>query len=692
MPKLFLDLETFSETPITNGTYRYAANAEVMLFAWAIDDDEPTAVWDVTDMYEMPDRLRAALADPKVEVLAHNSMFDRSVLRYAMPSICPPIARWRDTLIQALAHSLPGKLDVLCALLGVPEDKAKSKDGKALIMLFCKPRPKNSKLRRATRETHPAEWERFVEYARLDVEAMRSAHKLMPAWNYPNNKVELALWHQDQEINDRGIAVDLELANCALTAVAEEQALLASQTHEMTNGEVQTAGQRNKMLEHMLGEYGVALPDLTMATVERRLEDPDIPEAMKDLLRVRLQASTTSTSKYKALVRGSNLDGRLRGLLQFAGASRTARWSGRTFQPQNLPRPTLQNEAIEQGIEALKAGAASLIYENVMELASSAIRGCIVAPKGKKLVIADLSNIEGRALAWLAGEQWKLDAFAAFDAGDGHDLYKLAYAKSFGIRPEDVTKDQRQVGKVMELALGYASGVGGFATFAAAYGIDLNDLAVKVLATAPEDLVEAARSFLAWQRKQPGAAKHDTTDDAFVACDTIKRGWRKGHPATAAWWPVLEQAFRDAIESPDHTFSCGSVKIRRSGDWLRIKLPSGRFLCYPSPALDAKDRCSYAGMNQYSRKWSRIETYSGKLAENICQAFARDVLAYNMPAIEREGYKIVLSVHDELLCETPDSDEFSSKRLSALMATVPPWATGLPLAAAGFETYRYKKE
>ena len=365
--------------------------------------------------------------------------------------------------------------------------------------------------------------------------------------------------------------------------------------------------------------------------------------------------------------------------------------SGRTFQPQNLPRPTLDNEAIDEGIESLKAGTAGLIYTNVMEVASSAIRGCIVAPKGKKLVIADLSNIEGRGLAWLAGEEWKLQAFRDFDAGQGFDLYKLAYAKSFGIDPAKVTKDQRQVGKCQELSLGYQGGVGAFVTFASAYSIDLDALAKAVLPNAPQELLGEARKFLAWLKLKPKPETYGLAEDTFIACDVVKRGWRKGHPAIAAWWPMLEQAFRDAIESPKYTFNCGTVAMRRDGSWLRVRLPSGRALCYPSPNIDDGGNCTYMGMNQYSRKWERLKTYAGKIAENATQAFARDILAYNMPRIEAEGYRIVLSVHDELLTETPDSNEFTHERLSALMSTVPPWAEGLPLNAEGFETDRYRK-
>lgn len=321
--KLWGDLETYSATPISHGTYRYAANAEIMLYAWAIDD-EPAQVWDLTDGSEMPFRLRGALHTSKCEVWFHNSMFDRTVKRAFMPERTPPIARWRDTMVQALCHSMPGKLSTLCEVLGVDADKAKSKRGAYLVQLFCKPRGKNSKVERATRETHPAEWAEFVDYARLDVEAMREVHKKLPTWNYRGD--ELALWHLDQTINDRGLAVDLDLVHAAVAAVAEEQIALAAATSEMTGGAVEAATQRDAMLQHMLAEYGVQLPNMQASTLERRLEDPDVPEAMKNLLRVRLQSSTTSTAKYITLQRATNLDGRIRGLLQFAGASRTARW------------------------------------------------------------------------------------------------------------------------------------------------------------------------------------------------------------------------------------------------------------------------------------------------------------------------------------------------------------------------------
>lgn len=687
--KLWIDLETYSEVPITFGTHAYAAAAQVMLFAWAIGDG-PVSVWDVTAGELPPEALQRAARDAD-EVWAHNSHFDRTVLSHDMPALCAPVERWRDTMVQALTHSLPGALGTLCEVLQVPTDKAKDKAGKQLIQLFCKPRPKNSKIRRATSTTHPAEWARFVEYAALDIDAMREVHRRLPVWNYRG--AELALWHLDQTVNDRGVAIDGELVRAAIASVEAAQKSLAKRAQDLTDGQVESTTKRDQLLGYVLQEHGVDLPDMQMATLERRIADPDLPPALRELLGIRLQASSTSTAKYKTLANGTSADGRLRGTLQFSGASRTRRWAGRLFQPQNLPRPTLDQEDIDAGIEAMKVGCADLVVDNVMELASSSVRGTIIAPKGRKLVVADLSNIEGRDQAWLAGETWKLKAFRAFDEGTGPDLYKMAYGKSFGVRPEDVTKDQRQVGKVQELALGYEGGVGAFVTFAAAYGIDLEVLARQAIRAIPPEVLGQAHIMLQWHREKGRNPPHDLglTDQAWLVCESFKLAWRAAHPAIASLWGELAAGARQAIEWPQQTVQIGMLKARRDGNWLRIALPSGNVMCYPSPQLVGDD-ITYMGVNQYSRKWSRLKTYGGKLFENVCQSVARDVMAHNMPAIEAAGYQIVLTVHDEVITEAPDTSDYSAEHLAALLAANPPWAPDMPLAAAGFETDRYRKD
>lgn len=681
--RLWLDTETYSETPIKSGTYRYAANSEVMLLAWALDDG-PVTVEDLTAT-GTPSAAFLEASASCTEVWAHNAMFDRAVLRRA--GWAPPLERWRCSMVQALAHSMPGSLDALCTVLRIPQDKAKHQAGKALVQLFCQPRPKNIRLRRATRETHPVEWRRFMDYAGADIDAMREVQRRLPSWNFPGH--ELALWHIDQRINDRGYAVDVELAEAALRAIADERQRLSHLAREMTGDAVGNATQRDALLDHIAGTYGVILEDLRGSTVDRLL-DSDLPQGLRELLEVRQQASTTSTSKYRALVDG-HTDGRLRGTMQFCGASRTGRWAGRTFQPQNLPsRDLLPPAEIELGIGALKADAAHLAFDSVMALTSSCLRSCIVAPDGRKLVAADLSNIEGRVLAWLAGEEWKLQAFRDFDAGTGHDLYKLAYAKSFGIRPEDVTKAQRQVGKVQELALGYEGGVGAFVTFAEAYGIDLERMARDAWSTLPVQLVTDADEFHDWCQTERRPT-HGLSREAFITCDVFKRAWRQGHPATAALWRDLSDAVLAAIDVPGKAFRVRHLSVRRDKAWLRIVLPSGRTLCYPSPKVDGQ-KITYMGVDQYSRKWERLSTYGGKLVENVTQAVARDVMAAAMPAIEAAGYQIVMTVHDEIVTEAPDEARFHEDELAELMATPPRWAPELPLAAAGFQGKRYRKD
>lgn len=762
---LYHDLETYSETPLNNGTHVYAEDAEIMLWAYALGDG-PVAVWDLTLDPLMPNLLADALEEEGLTLTAHNSHFDRTVMHHC--GYRTDIKRWRDTMVKAMAHSLPGGLSALCDILGVKEDQAKSKRGKELVHLFCKPRPKTSKVRRATRETHPVEWAEFVEYARLDVEAMRAIDKKLPKWNYQG--FELSLWHLDQLVNMRGFMVDVDLARAAIRAVDRAQLKLAGRTQELTNYDaeagtgVRSATQRDVMLKYLVEEHGVDLPDMKKSTLERRLKDENLPDMLRELLAIRLQASSTSTSKYKTLTKAVSEDHRLRGTLQFCGAIRTGRYAGRTFQPHNMPRPDMKNKDIQTGIELMKLDAEDMVYDNVMRLISNAIRGCIVAPEGKKLVVADLSNIEGRILAWLAGEEWKLKAFELYDTfiyadgevqldakGEpmrkGHDIYKLAFAKSFRMDPADVDKDQRQVGKVQELALGYQGGVGAFLTFALAYNLDLEAMADDAYDFIPADIVEEAEGFLKWlcraeekkhaHRCAHGMHPHESwairnvattkirfglSEKAFVVCDSFKRMWRYAHGEISKWWRELEDAARAAISEPNKTVICRKVKLIRTGAWLRIVLPSGRALCYPSPQIGGKcttcdgtgeaeiekvvqtcpacdgerksraGQISYMGVNQYTRKWSRISTYGGKLAENITQAVARDVLVHNFPVIEEAGYEMVLTVHDEDITEAPDEPQYNADHLAALMSTNPPWGKGLPLAAAGFDAYRYRKE
>ena len=686
--RLFIDTETYSELPISVGTYRYARHCEVMLVSYAIDDSEPM-VWDRTDGSVIPDALRFALESHSCEVVMHNSQFDRTVLREAL-GYDILVSRVWDTMAQALSHALPGSLGVLCDIFKVPQEEAKLGDGKRLIQRFCKPAPANHKTRRYTAQTHPEEWQRFKQYAANDISAMRTIMKRMPCWNYPRLKAEADLFVLDQLINDRGFQVDLELAKSAVAAVQKEQARLAEQMYVLTNGEVGAPSQRDALLRHIAVRHAVTLPDLTSHTVDQALDAKDLPEPVLDLLSIRAQANATSTSKYKRLLETISDDGRQRGVMMYCGASRTGRFSSKMFQAQNLKRGTRQPDVLELGIEALKAGAADLFEPDVMDLVSDTLRGCIIAPPGRKLVVSDLSNIEGRVAAWLCNEDWKVTAFEQFDEGVGEDLYKVAYARSFRIDPKDVSKDQRQIGKVQELALQYQGGVGAFHTFATNMRIDLEELGERAYDIIPTDVMQRSEQ---WREaaKEKGFPDFGLSDRAWVVCDSLKNLWRQAHPGISGMWTRLDEGVRQAIDRPGELVTVGKLTVTRHRNWLRIVLPSGRSLSYAGINVDKSGVVHYMGTNQLTRKWEKVSTYGGKWLEQCCQAIARDVLTSSMQNVEQAGYQIILHVHDELICETPDSVAFNAAGLSEIMATPPQWIEGLPLAAEGFETKRYRK-
>lgn len=703
---LYVDTETFCETPISHGTPKYAEKAEVTVLAYACNDG-PVQVVDMTipdNRIKYTDMLRKTVERDDVIVVCHNSYFDRSVIRESLGIHIRP-EQIHDTMIIAAMHSLPMGLDALCQVFGLPPEMAKDKDGKRLIKMFCIPQPKTKKrdAYRILPTDAPEEWAKFLKYAGSDIIAMRELYKKMPKWNF---KLEHPTWCLDQKINDRGFKVDVKLAGKAIAAVEKAQAQLALQADTLSDGLVASATQRDALLSHLLLEHGVALPDMTKSTLERRVNDPELSYAVRQLLAIRLDAATTSTSKYEALLEGVNADDRMRGTLQAYGAGRTGRWAGRKFQPQNLPSKGLPPyDEILFAIDALMNDVLHLMTTDVMKLTSAMLRGVIIPEEGKELAVADLSNIEGRVAAWLAGEEWKVKAFADFDAGTGFDLYALAYAKSFGVHPNVVMENKktgdgsfRQIGKVQELALGYGGGVGAFVSMAANYNIDLEDMAAKALPNIPQKTLDSATNF--WSKTD---RKYGLSERVFVVCDSIKRLYRESQKEIASYWFELEDTARQAIENPNVEFECRKVTFIRKKSWLLIRLPSGRSLCYPDIRVDDEGVISYMGMDSYTKQWKRLKTYGGKLFENICQAVARDVLAANMPLVESKGFEIVLTVHDELITETSmELDEvpmqFWDKKspvgeyLGSLMATNPLWAQGLPLAAGGFTADRYRKD
>ena len=698
---LWLDRETYSSLDLKEvGTYRYAASAEDLLIAYAIDDG-PVKVWDCTEDPVPPADLAQALEEAD-EVWAHNAQFDKAIHNLSSANLFLPhveLERWRCSMVLALSHALPASLSDLCDVLQVPEDKAKLSEGKKLVKLFTQPQPANRKIQRATRETHPAEWQRFRLYAANDIEAMRECVKRMPRWNFDESAI--AEWHCDQRINERGFYVDRELVEAGVRAAETEKARLAVRFVELTAGVVQKPTQREQFRVYLNEQFGLNLDNTRSDTFLQELKNSDLDARCRELMQLSIAANKTSTAKYAAMQPAIGADSRFRGGLQFAGASRTRRWAGRLFQPQNLPSRGLPDaDEVELYIETLKSGTHDLFFDNLMRMGAAALRGIVVAAPGKKMAVADLSNIEGRMLAWVSGEEWKLRAFRAYDAGTGPDLYNITATSIIGGDPWKVEKKNRNVfGKVPDLASGYMGGVPGYQTFARAYNVrmaDYWDVMQRMLD--PVHVLKAKENFEKRGREQ--AESLEITPIEWIASEACKLAWRARHPATVRFWYDLQDAAKRAIKNWGMVFSVGEfIKVRcitaKGQNWLVVRLPSGRLLTYFDPRL-IDDSITYMGEaseeGKTSRHWTRVWTHGGKMTGNVCQTLARDVLAPALPAAEARGYTPILTVHDEVLTEVPDTDDFTADGLVRLLATNPAWAVGLPLAAAGFEAYRYKKE
>jgi DNA polymerase len=688
MTTLWIDLETYSECPLkTHGTYVYAEHpsTRILLCAFAINDGD-VQIYDVKSQI-MPLELTFALQAKDTIFIAHNSQFDRVILESQGWIAKGLYAQWHDTMVQALAHSLPASLSELGIALKLDSDKQKDKRGARLIQMFCKPT-------RYTPETHAAEWEEFKEYAMQDVETMRQCYKLLPKWNYPNNVIELLTWQLDQQINDTGFYVDTALAHSAIKADAAAKDALNKEMSTITSYVIQSGSKRQQLLKYLINIHASNLTDLKAATVKDALKDKTLSDSVRLILENRMAISKTTSAKYQNVINRATTDSRIKGSLQYCGASRTGRWAGRGFQPQNLARPREKEKAVNFNIDAIKADCIDIMHSDVSQALSDAVRGCISAPQGKKLLVSDLSNIEGRVLVWLAGEEWKLKYFYDYDAGRiEYDNYVMAYSKMFNVEPPNVTKNDRQQGKVAELALGYGSGVGGFLAMASGYGMDIADLAKKTWESADERMLLSADSKFEWAEEKGFSG--GLTQYEYAACETLKVLWREAHPQVVQLWGELEDCFRMAINTNNQVFKTrtGLLKCKRQGHWLMMQLPSKRCLSYYQPRIDEKDGAiTVGGVDQLTRKWGRQYVYGGLLVENATQAVARDVLSANLCVIANAGLKPVLTVHDEVLCEVDDDPTLLADNLSIMLATLPQWATGLPLAAAGYEAYRYKKE
>ena len=658
---IWIDTETYGTLDLKKvGSYRYAAHEDtkVLLLPYALDNDDPKVIdVDGRPLFEAikedaPELLTRLVYNDETVVM-HNSNFDRHILDHQ--DVYINVERIEDTMVQAYTLGYPGNLARLGRVLGLDESSVKLSEGTKLIRRFCMPAPKSHKADRYDRNSHPEEWEQFVNYARMDVVAMRECHKRMPRVNL--SEAERKVWFLDQKINDRGVRVDMQYVRNAIALAEQRQQEVTFEIQEITAGEVEKHTKSRAIID-FCEERGIQMPNLqkenVAALLERNKASGHLPESVRRLLELRLEANKATVSKYVAMGVRTSTDSRLRGGFQYGGASRTLRWAGRGVQLHNLARPP---HGMDQVIaaDALAGGYVDVLFEDPLDVIKGVVRGAFVPGKGKLFAISDLSNIEGRVTAWVAGEKWKVQAFKDFDEGNGPDIYKATFATTFGKPVDKVTKDDRQIGKVLELAGGYQGWVGAWETFAKTYG----------LGDTPIEEIE----------KNMG-------------------NWRNAHPATRRFWGLLEEVWQRALRDPSTGWKCGqhlSFKYFEKLDMMMVRLPSGRYVVYLEPRYE-DGSCSYMGMNDRNM-WVRVESYGGKLLENLVQAISRDILAWAMLKLDDLGFDIVLHVHDEVVAEVLAAlARKALEQMNQVLATTPDWAPGLPLAAAGFTADRYRKE
>lgn len=641
MKTLSIDIETYSEASLpSTGVYRYAADPSftILLFAYSIDG-EPVQVVDLAQSERLPAEVEAALSDPAVEKWAFNAQFERVCLSAYLGEQLDPRG-WYCSMVWSTYAGIPLNLAGVAQALHLETEKMA--EGKDLIRKFsqpCKATKTNGGRTRNLPEHAMEDWETFKAYCVRDVEVERAiASRLtalpMPAFEWEN-------YWRDQRFNDMGVGIDVELASKAVEADREIKEALYTQMRHWTGVE---NPQSVTQLLGWLQDHGAHLPSLAKADVASALEEAD--GSVADVLAARLEIAKSSVKKYEKMLDCVCPDGRAHGLLQFMGAGRTGRWAGRLVQVQNLPRQTFSD--LEEAAALVKAGQADMLgalWGSAPNVLSELIRAAFVAAPGSRFLVADFSAIEARVIAWLAGEQWVLDLFK-----NGGDIYCETGTRMFG---QEVKKHSplRQRAKVAVLACGYQGGVGAL--------------------------------------KAMGGEKLGLGEDEMAS---IVEAWRKANPRIAQMWRDVNHAALGAIKNGTSQM-VGRIKVYQKLGALVIALPSGRELIYPSPRVGENrfggESITFMGLG-LNRKWGRVETYGGKLVENIVQATARDVLAHSMATLEAAGYPTVMHVHDEVITEVPYGHG-SVEELCALMSRGPKWSKGLPLAAEGFESTYYKK-
>ena len=669
MKTLSIDIETYSSEDLTKtGVYKYAEaeDFEILLFAYAYDDG-PVEIIDLASGETFPADVYSDLINPTVLKTAFNANFEITCLREALKKIASPMLKgpapergwdwkistlpadqWECTMVKSAMLGLPMSLDGVAKALNLEQQKMAA--GRALIRYFsmpCKPTKSNGMRTRNLPHHDPDKWALFKEYCKQDVETERAIRNKEKWFTIPQKEREL--WLLDQRIIGTGVLIDRRMVENAIRMDDDHKEILTAEATELTG--LDNPNSPAQLKEWLTEQTGEEVTSLTKTAIPELLDASDSEEVTR-VLELRQEMSKTSTKKYQAMLDAVCADGRVRGLLQFYGASRTGRWSGRNVQIQNLPQNHLPDldlarETVIEGDREL----VEMLYGNVPDTLSQLIRTAFVAPEGHRFIVADFSAIEARVTAWLAGEKWRLDVFASHGK-----IYEASASQMFKVPLDSIDKGSplRQKGKIAELALGYQGGVGALKTMGG---------------------------------ERMGLSEPEMQE--------IVDSWRLANPNIVRLWYDIQDAAMTVIGNIGRTVEVRGCRFKWDKGLMWITLPSGRSLCYATPGIGRNrfggDSITYWGVNQTTRKWEKQETYGGKLVENIVQAIARDCLAHSMLRLDEEGFKIVMHVHDEVVIEEP-YDGKTMDEACRIMGEPISWAPGLLLRADGYETEYYKKD
>ncbi len=664
MHHLSIDLETFSSVSIKKAgaqAYFRSPDFEILLFAYSLDGG-PSTVIDLACGEKVPWWLYDALISPDYIKHAYNAAFEWGCLSRHMGVKLPP-SQWRDTMLHSMYCGYPASLDAAGRALGLPEDKQKLNTGKALIRYFCVPckaTKSNGQRTRNLPHHDPDKWRLFKEYNAQDVVSEMEIERRLSAFPVPDFVQKQ--WETDLLINDRGVAVDMDFVHGALALGETVRSTLTKEAKELTG--LFNPNSVKQLAQWLEAETGEEVSSLRKETVAALLGRDANSDAVQRMLEIRQELGKSSTKKYDAIQNCVCPDGRVRGLLQFYGTNRTGRWAGRLVQVQNLPRTyTEPLELARDFVRGQKLNAIQLVYGKPNDTLSQLIRTAFIAAPGNVLIDADFSAIEARVISWLADQEWRLEVFRTHGK-----IYEASASQMFGVPIERIKKGNpeyslRQRGKVAELALGYQGGVA------------------------------------AMRNMDTGHQLDSLSDDEIK--DIVNR-WRDTNPKIRDLWYAFDTAAVSVIQNG------GSVNVRcctvaREHDqsqgisYLTIRLPSGRKLYYVDPGVGenrwGNPSITYMGLND-KNKWARVETYGGKLVENVVQAIARDCLAQAIEHLEAEGFPVVFHVHDEVVIDiAPFADDKTMlNRVIQIMSTPIPWAPGLPLGADGWVGEFFKKD